>query len=79
MLDLVAMYADAHATSCKECSKDESRFPPRPSVVRHVHQVSGITKLLLDRRRIFVSERAFNYFGLSTKRATRADVPSWLR
>lgn len=64
LLNIIHSAAVAHADKCLICKPDKNKkeINPRESVVRHVHQVSGILKLLMDGNKIFVSERAFMHF-----------------
>ena len=77
LLDVVADRAIDHAQLCAVCKPDagKRKISPRASVARHVHQVSGVTKALLDANRIFVSERAFKSFIVNK---TNPELPDWL-
>jgi hypothetical protein len=77
LLDLIQTAAGLHTNSCQICKPNENKkeINPRESVVRHVDQVSGLIKLLMDANRIFVSERAFLYFH---QKKVGLEAPSWL-
>jgi hypothetical protein len=81
-LNTVQAGVDIHVLAqpeCPDCSKKKKKgkvqLPPIDSVVRHVDQVSGLVKLLLDSNRIFVS--ALAHFLWSTDRKTLVR-PDWL-
>ncbi len=77
LLDLVAKRAFDHTKVCSVCKPEQSKktIHPRESVVRHVHQVSGIVKVLRDANQIFVSQRAYNFYA---QKATNPELPDWL-
>jgi hypothetical protein len=78
LLDIVAFAALEHVNVCKVCKKDAAKreISPRENVVKFVHQVSGITKVLMDANRIFVSERAYKAYIASK---TNPEIPAWLQ
>jgi hypothetical protein len=77
LLEVVKSGAELHVKVCEVCkpNQDKKEINPRENVVRHVYQVSGLLKVLMDSNKIFVSERAFIYFQ-KTKIALEA--PEWL-
>jgi len=78
-LDTVQQGATNHVEEpCKVCkpSGDKKEIQPLEALVRHLDQVSGLVKLLLDANIIFVSEPAYEHWG---KKRKSVDVPSWLK
>ena len=78
LLDVVQEGAQEHAPTCEICNKGQSeggktKLLPRDAVVRHMDQVSGIVKLLIDANREFISEPAA-LFG----KAKHMEIPGWL-
>jgi hypothetical protein len=78
LLDVVHSGAEIHVNSCRVCKEkaNEKEINPRESVVRHVDQVSGLIKLLMDSNQIFVSKRAYQHFNAAKKELMEA--PDWL-
>jgi hypothetical protein len=79
-LALVSDAASNHVETCSTCKQDSSgektKIQPIEATVRHVDQVSGIIKLLIDANRIFVSEPADLYYKSKKKPLVR---PHWLK
>lgn len=73
LLKVVQDAAKAHSNTCNVCKEKKKDMPPRETPVRHVDQVSGLVKLLIDANRIFVSEAAF----LVLKKKV-LEAPDWL-
>jgi hypothetical protein len=77
LLGVVTVSAMKHTNGCDVCKPDKSdpETFPRATVVRHMHQASGLLKTLMDANRIFVSQRAFTCFE---SLATDPELPDWL-
>jgi hypothetical protein len=79
LLKVVQTGAQQHVEKCEICKKSTSggkiKIQPLAAVVRHMDQVSGIVKLLIDANREFISEPADKY-GRSNPLAM--EVPDWL-
>lgn len=77
LLEVVFLDAQGHPNACENCKPDdEKKIPPREDLIRHMDQVSGITKLLVDAKYIFISKPAFLHWGPSPK---VVEMPSWLK
>lgn len=75
LLDVIMDAAITHAMVCGVCKEKKKDLPPRERVVTHMHQVSGIVKLLVDANRIFVSEASFIHLR---KHSLDIPRPDWL-
>lgn len=77
-LKLVQGAAQKHVDTCTICkpSKQKKDIQPIEAVVRHMDQVSGIIKLLIDANRIFVSEPAWLWWN---DRRKKLPLPKWLK
>lgn len=77
LLDVVRTGAEIHTNICKICKPSDSKkeIHPRRMVVKHMDQVSGLLKHLMDANKIFVSERAYLHFH--DKKITWKE-PDWL-
>ncbi len=79
LLDVVQFCAQEHVEMCGVCKKGKSggkvKIQPVKAVVKHMDQVSGLVKLLIDANREFISEPA-SEFG-KAKRG-KLDIPDWL-
>ncbi len=78
-LNAVYHAAKKHADACRVCKKDKKKKEVQPinATVRHVDQVSGIIKLLIDANWIFVSEVAELWW--SEKRSPKLTKPKWIK
>ncbi len=78
LLEVVEGGAQEHLERCGICNKGKARsgktkIQPVEAVVRHMDQVSGIMKLLIDANREFISEPASKY-----GKPTDIELPEWL-
>jgi hypothetical protein len=64
LLDVVSQRTDDHVKGCKVCKSQGTPVEVQPleAVVRHMYRVAGMLKGLLHVNRIFVSQRAADYF-----------------
>lgn len=74
LLDCVQKGASMHAAGCDTCNEGEDGILPLPATVRHVDQVSGILKMLIDANWIFVSKRASKWGTLK-----KFESPDWMK
>lgn len=79
LLEAVQVSMEDHLDTCKICKKKKSggkiEIQPLEAVVKHVDQVSGIVKLLVDANVTFISEPAFLY---GKHKQTDPELPDWL-
>jgi hypothetical protein len=78
LLDVVQSAARNHATTCLVCkpNKNKKEIQPLKATVRHLNQVSGLVKLLVDANRIFISKLAAWHWGKEKK---EVKIPDWLQ
>jgi hypothetical protein len=78
LLDIVQSAATTHACRCRICKPNESKkeIHPREATVRHIDQVSGIIKLLIDANRIFISKLSSWHWGANKIPIVK---PDWLK
>ena len=78
-LNAVYHAAKNHVDGCDVCKPDDKKKEVQPinATVRHVDQVSGIIKLLIDANWIFVSEVADLWW--SDKRSKKLTKPTWMK
>lgn len=76
-LDMVQSGARSHVATCPICKPEagKKKIQPLEAVVRHMDQVSGLVKLLIDANRIFVSKLAAWHWGKNRK---IVPIPDWL-
>ncbi|MHB8813465.1 MAG: hypothetical protein ACYDAE_09360 [Steroidobacteraceae bacterium] len=78
-LEAVQVSMEDHLEECNVCKKKKSggkiEIQPVPAVVRHMDQVSGIIKLLVDANITFISEPA-SLWGKDKQ--VEPDLPDWL-
>lgn len=70
-LDLIASRTANHVKKCEVCKSQASpkiKVQPLEATVHHMNEASGLLRQLVDSWRIFVSERAFNYFVAHQKK-----------
>ena len=77
-LKIVQGCAQKHVNGCSVCKPNNEKkdIQPIQAVVRHMDQVSGIIKLLIDANRIFISEPAHIWWQDRKKNLAR---PRWLK
>jgi hypothetical protein len=80
LLDNIHVAAEDHLEICRICcpskAQGKKKIFPREAIARHMDQVSGIMKALMDSHIIFVSERAFLHFEAMS--SGLVDAPEWL-
>lgn len=79
LLDVVQLGASIHAVICNICQSKENKkmiIQPLAATVRHVNQVSGLVKLLVDANRIFISKLAAWHWG---KKKKKIKIPDFLK
>jgi hypothetical protein len=80
LLEVVQGGAQEHVVTCAICNKGETgkgkiKIQPVEAVVRHMDQVAGIVKLLIDANREFISEPASLY---GRNEPLEMELPAWL-
>jgi hypothetical protein len=77
-LNAVLSVTEDHVDTCPICKPNDSKkdINPIAATVKHVDQVSGIIKLLVDANRIFISEPAFIWLKSHPGKLVR---PQWLK
>ena len=77
-LDVVHDCAAAHVVRCRICKPDQDskEILPRKAIAKHMDQVAGIVKLLVDCNRTFISEPAAVW---GRERPESVKRPAWMR